>query len=93
MDRKDKKTDSGHEDGSKLSRFFSPLIFLASLGAGGIAVMPFAFLQYTFSHGPGLVKIADIGHGTLPLSGEAPFARSDNDNFYTAAFCADCSLS
>lgn len=49
---------------------FSPLIFLASLGAGGIAVMPFAFLQYTFPHEKGLVKIADIAHGTMALSNE-----------------------
>ncbi|MDZ7612143.1 MAG: hypothetical protein U5L10_05250 [Candidatus Moranbacteria bacterium] len=40
---------------------FNPLIFLASLGAGGIAVMPFAFLQYTVEHGSGLVKLADLG--------------------------------
>ncbi len=44
---------------------FSPLSFLASLGAGGIAIIPFAFLQYTFPHGPELVKIADLKHGTL----------------------------
>ncbi len=49
---------------------FSPLIFLASLGAGGIAIMPFALLQYAFPHEKGLVKIADIAHGTLPLANE-----------------------
>ncbi|MBT3816862.1 MAG: hypothetical protein HOE80_04705 [Candidatus Magasanikbacteria bacterium] len=46
---------------------FSPLMFLASLGAGGITIIPFALLQYTFPHGKGLVKIADIGHANLPL--------------------------
>jgi len=46
---------------------FTPMIFLASLGAGGIAIIPFAFLQYIFPHGKGLIKIADIGHYELPL--------------------------
>lgn len=46
---------------------FSPLAFLASLGAGGIAIIPFAYLQYTFPHGKGLVKIADIAHATQPF--------------------------
>jgi tellurite resistance protein TehA-like permease len=39
---------------------FTPLMFLSSLGAGGIAIIPFAFLQYTFPHGQGLVKISDL---------------------------------
>ncbi len=34
---------------------FSPLAFLASLGAGGIAVMPFVIMQYTLPHGSGLI--------------------------------------
>ncbi len=46
---------------------FDPLIFLMSLGAGGIAVIPFAFLQYTFEHGAGLIRISDIGYGTMPI--------------------------
>lgn len=37
-------------------RVFNPLVFLASLGAGGIAVMPFVFFQYTVDHGEGLVS-------------------------------------
>ena len=49
------------------SKKFSPLIFLASLGAGGIAIIPFAFLQYTFPHGKGLIKIADLGQANLPM--------------------------
>lgn len=49
---------------------FSPLLFLASLGAGGIAVIPFAFFQYTIDHGKGLIKYADLAHGTLPLTTE-----------------------
>ena len=46
---------------------FSPLLFLASLGAGGITVIPFSFLQYTFYQGTGLIKITDIAHASLPL--------------------------
>jgi len=34
---------------------FNPLVFLASLGAGGIVIMPFVLFQYTVSHGAGLV--------------------------------------
>lgn len=39
---------------------FSPLIFLASLGAGGISVIPFAFLQYTTPNVKGLVQRANF---------------------------------
>ncbi len=39
---------------------FSPLVFLASLGAGGIAVMPFVLMQYTVEHGPGLITRAGL---------------------------------
>lgn len=39
---------------------FSPLFFLASLGAGGIAILPFVIMQYTTTHGPGLVTMAQI---------------------------------
>ncbi len=49
---------------------FSPVIFLAALGAGGIAVMPFAFLQYSLTGFKGLVTRAFLGHGSLPLSKE-----------------------
>lgn len=52
---------------------FNPLIFLASLGAGGIAVMPFAIFQYTVEHSKGLVKYADLGHGTLSMAQELLF--------------------
>lgn len=52
---------------------FSPLRFLASLGAGGIAVMPFAFFQYTHPHGKGLVTLSQMGHGTLPFGKELFF--------------------
>lgn len=39
---------------------FSPLIFLASLGAGGIAVMPFVLMQYTIEHGKGLITRSQL---------------------------------
>ncbi len=51
----------------KTKKNFSPLLFLASLGAGGISVIPFAFLNYTFDHGKGLVKIADINYQNLEI--------------------------
>ena len=53
-----------------INRKFSPLVFLASLGAGGIAVMPFAFLQYTLPGLKGLVTWQQLGHGTLPAAKE-----------------------
>jgi len=52
---------------------FSPLLFLASLGAGGISIIPFAFLNYTFSHPKGLVQFTHITHGTLPIAQEILF--------------------
>lgn len=39
---------------------FSPLLFLASLGAGGISVIPFALLQYVHPHGKGLITLHEI---------------------------------
>lgn len=39
---------------------FTPLAFLASLGAGGIAVMPFVLMQYTLDHGAGLITRAQL---------------------------------
>lgn len=47
---------------------FSPLLFLAALGAGGISVIPFAFFQYMHYAGKGLVTYAAIAHNTLSLS-------------------------
>jgi hypothetical protein len=52
---------------------FSPLLFLASLGAGGIAIMPFAFFQYTYHTGKGLITLNDIAHGTMSLGKEILF--------------------
>jgi tellurite resistance protein TehA-like permease len=39
---------------------FDPLIFLSSLGAGGIAVMPFVIMQYTLEHGEGLITRSQL---------------------------------
>ncbi|MFH1394271.1 MAG: hypothetical protein ABII71_04535 [Candidatus Micrarchaeota archaeon] len=55
------------------SKKFNPLIFLMPLGAGGIAIIPFAFFQYTYEHGPGLVQLSQIDHGALSLVNEALF--------------------
>lgn len=56
-----------------MKKKFSPLLFLASLGAGGITIIPFAFLNYTFPHPKGLIQFADIAHGTLPMMQEILF--------------------
>jgi len=42
---------------------FSPLVFLASLGAGGVAVMPFVLIQYTLDHGKGLITRSQLWSG------------------------------
>lgn len=52
---------------------FNPMLFLISLGAGGISVIPFAFLQYTFPHGEGLITLSHLPHGMLPIESEALF--------------------
>lgn len=39
---------------------FNPLFFQASLAAGGVALMPFNFLQFAVPHGKGLIKLSDI---------------------------------
>jgi hypothetical protein len=44
----------------KLKSKFNPLFFQASLAAGGVALMPFNFLQFGIPHGKGLIKISDI---------------------------------
>lgn len=52
---------------NKSSESFSPLLFLASLGAGGISIMPFVFFQYTLDHGSGLISLSHIDHIFFPL--------------------------
>lgn len=39
---------------------FNPLFFQASLAAGGLALMPFNFLQFGVPHGSGLIVFSDI---------------------------------
>ncbi|MBN2801313.1 MAG: hypothetical protein JXX28_19385 [Deltaproteobacteria bacterium] len=56
-----------------MSRPYTPLLFLAALGAGGISIVPFAFLQFTWYTGPGLVKLADVQHSALPGGQSALF--------------------
>ncbi|MBN1825484.1 MAG: hypothetical protein JW958_04390 [Candidatus Eisenbacteria bacterium] len=52
---------------------FSPLIYLASLGAGGISVIPFAFLQYTHPHPKGLVRIEHLAGADVSAVQQALF--------------------
>ncbi|MDD3178065.1 MAG: hypothetical protein PHR26_00940 [Candidatus ainarchaeum sp.] len=47
---------------------FNPLLFLMSLGAGGISIIPFAFLQYTFFSSKGLVTLSDVLSSSLSMS-------------------------
>jgi hypothetical protein len=54
---------------------FSPLIFLASLGAGGIAIMPFVLMQYTLEHGEGLITRAALWANPL-TTGQAVYYTS-----------------
>ncbi len=56
----------------KIKEKFNPLLFLSSLGAGGIAVGGFILLQYTdFFYGKGLVTFADIEQTAIVLILEA----------------------
>ena len=44
---------------------FNPLLFLSSLGAGGISVAFFAFLNYTIGAGKGMINVAQIHDGII----------------------------
>ena len=50
-----------------MNKKFSPLLFLASLGAGGAAIGFWAFINYTVPHGKGLIKISQVYTENLPL--------------------------
>lgn len=52
---------------------FNPLVFLASLGAGGIAVSNFALFNYSIKHGKGLINFAQT-HSLLNGLQEALFS-------------------
>lgn len=44
---------------------FNPLLFQASLAAGGVALMPFNYLQFAIPHGKGLIKSSHISWEAL----------------------------
>ncbi|MDA8221823.1 hypothetical protein [Desulfosporosinus sp.] len=44
---------------------FSPFNFQAPLGAGGITLMAFSYLQFAVPHGKGLIKLSDISWASL----------------------------
>lgn len=44
----------------KINLKFNPLLFQASLAAGGVALMAFNFLQFSIPHENGLVTISDL---------------------------------
>jgi len=46
---------------------FNPQVFLAALGAGGIAVAPFAIMQYIFPHSAGLITLFDVLNQNLNI--------------------------
>ena len=46
---------------------FTPLKFQASLAAGGVALMPFNYLQFAVPHGKGLIKLSDIPWARLTM--------------------------
>jgi hypothetical protein len=49
---------------------FNPLTFLASLGAGGIAIAPFVYFQYLVPHGKGLTTFNEVMQQTTSAAGE-----------------------
>ncbi len=49
----------------KLNNQFNPLFFQGALAAGGVALMPFNFLQFAIHHGKGLIKFSDIVWASL----------------------------
>ena len=46
---------------------FIPLKFQGPLAAGGVALMPFVYLQFTVPHAKGLIKLSDIPFAGLNL--------------------------
>lgn len=49
----------------KLDKTFHPLLFQSTLAAGGVALMPFNFLQFSIPHGKGLITLSDIMARTM----------------------------
>ncbi len=48
------------DDKDIMKKQYSPLLYLSALGAGGIAVMFFAVINYTFDHGEGLANVSQV---------------------------------
>lgn len=46
---------------------FTPLKFMASLAAGGVALMAFNFLQFAVPHGQGAIKLTDFSWTALTM--------------------------
>lgn len=44
----------------KLDKTFHPLLFQSSLAAGGVALMPFNFLQFSIPHGKGMITLSQV---------------------------------
>lgn len=42
---------------------FTPLIFQSALAVGGVALMPFVLMQFTFAHAGKLVTVRDLAGG------------------------------
>lgn len=42
---------------------FTPLRFQSALASGGVALMPFVLMQFTFAHTDKLISIQDFAHG------------------------------
>jgi hypothetical protein len=42
---------------------FTPLRFQSALAAGGVALMPFVLMQFTFPHREQLININDFANG------------------------------
>ncbi|MBK8807046.1 MAG: hypothetical protein IPO21_10515 [Bacteroidales bacterium] len=58
-----------------MKKSFNPLIFLASLGAGGISVAPFTYFQYIVHKGEGLITNAQLQQ-LINSSSDAVFFHS-----------------
>lgn len=55
----------------KLRIEFHPLLFQASLAAGGVALMAFNYLQFALPHDGGLITLSDIQWGTFTTAQSA----------------------
>lgn len=58
----------------KLNIKFHPLLFQASLAAGGVSLMAFNYLQFAIPHGKGPITLSDISWGSLTTAQDALYA-------------------